>query len=115
MTPNWHTFGTDENGSNMPTQIELKLPKGFKLIKTHWPEKDLVPGKYGGFEEYYDNDFYVVYTIKAENEISGEQTFKAELNWQCCDPNMCILGEAKLKTKVLIGKRKKNKLFKLIN
>ncbi len=116
LTMRWHTYPPASEGS-MPTVIKLNLPKGFKVIKEDWPKPNLVSGKMAGImEEAYDEDFFVVYTIQSPTDDIGKQKISASLEWQCCDPSICILGGAKLETSFIMGKqKKKNKLYKYVN
>jgi thiol:disulfide interchange protein DsbD len=110
----WYTYTQEENDKNLPTVVNLKLPKGFKVLKEEWPSPSEVPGRKGGMDKVYKRDFYVVYHIKAPKK-KGMQTITADLEWQVCDPSICKIGEANLETQITVGDSKKNDLHPLIN
>ena len=110
----WSTYTSEETGKNLPTSIELTLPKGFSILKTEWPKPMVVPSSKGGTDKVYKRDFMVVYTIKAGKKKTIEE-LKAQLKWQVCDPTICMIGEASLSTTLRIGKQVKSNLYDLIH
>jgi len=110
----WYTYTSEETGKNLPTSIELTLPKGYSIVKTEWPKPMIVLSSKGGVDKVYKRDFMVVYTIKAGKKKADEE-LKAQLNWQVCDPTICMIGEAALSTTIKVGKQEKSKLFDLIH
>ena len=110
----WYTYTKEETDKNLPTVITLEIPKGFKIIKEEWPTPDKTPGRKGGMDKVYKNDFYVVYHIKAPKK-KGDYKLKAALEWQVCDPFICKIGSAALETQITIGKNRKSGVYPLIN
>jgi|GEM_PF-6385876 len=110
----WYTYTSEETGKNLPTSIEVTLPKGYSIVKTEWPKPMTVPSSKGGMEKVYKRDFMVLYTIKAGKK-KAEEVLKAQLKWQVCDPTICMIGEAALSTTIKVGKQGKSKLFDLIH
>lgn len=110
----WYTYTGEETGKNLPTSIELTLPKGFSIVKTEWPKPMIVPSSKGGTDKVYKRDFMVVYTIKAGKKKTTEE-LKAQLKWQVCDPTICMIGEASLSTSLKVGKQVKSNLYDVIH
>lgn len=111
----WYTYTGEETSKNLPTSIELTLPKGFSIVNVQWPKPMIVPSSKGGTDQVYKRDFMVLYTIKAGKKKNIVEEIKAQLKWQVCDPTICMIGEANLSTSVKVGKQEKSNLFDLIH
>ncbi|MDO5980823.1 protein-disulfide reductase DsbD domain-containing protein [Flavivirga spongiicola] len=100
---NWYTYSKEDSEKNLPTTIDLNIPKGFEIIKEVWPTPLEVPGRKGGMDKVYKNDFMVVYHIKASKKKKSDATITANIEWQVCDPTICMAGEATIETKIVVG------------
>jgi len=112
----WYTYSKKENESNIPTEIILNLPPGYSIIMEDWPEPKQTKGKVEGEIEFiYNEDFKVIYTVKAPDTLSDRQRISASGRWQICQGSLCTLGGAQLELELNTGRIKKSKLFRLLN
>jgi len=110
----WYTYTNEETQSHLPTMIDVIIPEGFSIIKEIWPE----PSKhYGsdGLESIYNQDFVVVYQIQTPKNIKESANIEAILSWQVCDANICLVGNAEMRTSINFGKHKESVFSALLN
>ncbi len=113
LSEGWYTYSSQKGNDNLPTELNLELPEGFKIIDERWPLPVIRTGKAeGDNEKVYSENFKVIFSILAPAIIPKEFSIKALGSWQICEGNLCTLGGANLELELQAGK-KKSKLFNL--
>lgn len=109
---NYCIYSNEPSSSNIPTQIEWKLPDGVTIEKIVWqkPVKLSDRNKNG----YFSSAIAVVHLRIADNYKGADVNIGAKISYQICDDLNCEAGENIEELKIIIGKAKKTKLFKLI-
>ncbi len=115
LSEGWYTYSPKKGGDNIPTELTLELPEGFKIIDERWPLPVLSTGKTEGDREMvYNEDFKVIFSVLAPADVPKKFSITAFGSWQICEGNLCTLGSANLELELQDGK-KKSKLFKLFD
>ncbi len=93
MAPHWHTYWKNPGESGEATQIQWKLPDGYKAGEIRWPvpKKFMVPPVvvYG-----YEEDVLLMVPITPPSVVTNSKpvTLNAHVNWLECEVE-CIPGE----------------------
>ncbi len=94
MAPGWHTYWKFSGDAGLPTELNWKLPPGWKIGAIQWPIplKTIDPGD---IETYgYENEVLLMQEITPPPAIeSSSMKFVAEANWLVCE-KICIPGSA---------------------
>jgi len=97
MVPNWHTYWKFPGDAGIPTEINWKLPEGWKVGEIQWP----IPLKLdepGDIQIYgYHDEVLLMQEITPPASLSGNAVkLVAEASWLVCE-KICIPGSANLK------------------
>ena len=96
MAPGWHTYWKFSGDAGLPTELNWKLPSGWKIGEIQWPIplKTIDPGD---IETYgYENEVLLIQEITPPPNIdSSSMKLVAEANWLVCE-RICIPGSATL-------------------
>src|SRR5437762_8216840 len=97
MAPGWHTYWTFSGDAGLPTELNWKLPPGWKVGDIQWPIplKTIDPGD---IETYgYQDEVLLMQKITSplKPDVSSVQ-LAAEANWLVCE-KICIPGSATLR------------------
>jgi len=97
MVPNWHTYWKFPGDAGIPTEINWKLPEGWKVGEIQWP----IPLKLdepGDIQIYgYHDEVLLMQEITPPASLSGNTVqLAAEASWLVCE-KICIPGSANLK------------------
>jgi thiol:disulfide interchange protein len=96
MAPGWHTYWKFSGDAGLPTELNWKLPNGWKIGEIQWPIplKTIDPGD---IETYgYENEVLLMREVTPPSNIdSSSMKLVAEANWLVCE-KICIPGSATL-------------------
>ncbi|MFN2622499.1 MAG: protein-disulfide reductase DsbD family protein [Chthoniobacterales bacterium] len=97
IVPNWHTYWKFPGDAGIPTEINWKLPDGWKVGEIQWP----IPLKLdepGDIQIYgYHDEVLLLQEITPPASLSGNTVqLAAEASWLVCE-KICIPGSANLK------------------
>ena len=96
MAPGWHTYWKFSGDAGLPTELNWKLPPGWKTSEIQWPIplKTIDPGD---IETYgYENEVLLMQEITPPANIdSASMKLAAEANWLVCE-KICVPGSATL-------------------
>lgn len=96
MAPHWHTYWKFSGDAGLPTELNWKLPPGWKTGQIQWPIplKTIDPGD---IETYgYENEVLLMQEITPPSKIdSSSVKLAGEANWLVCE-KICIPGSATL-------------------
>jgi len=97
MVPNWHTYWKFPGDAGIPTEINWKLPDGWKTGEIQWP----IPLKLnepGDIQIYgYHDEVLLMQEITPPASLSASTVeLAAETSWLVCE-KICIPGSANLK------------------
>jgi thiol:disulfide interchange protein DsbD len=96
MAPGWHTYWKFSGDAGLPTELNWKLPPGWKTGEIQWPIplKTIDPGD---IETYgYENEVLLMQQITPPPNIDTSSVkLIAEANWLVCE-KICIPGSATL-------------------
>src|SRR5437762_7516184 len=97
MAPGWHTYWKFSGDAGLPTELNWKLPPGWKVGDIQWPIplKTIDPGD---IETYgYQDEVLLMQKITSplKLDVSSVQ-LAAEANWLVCE-KICIPGSAILR------------------
>ncbi|MGE5207957.1 MAG: protein-disulfide reductase DsbD domain-containing protein, partial [Alphaproteobacteria bacterium] len=96
MAPHWHTYWKFSGDAGLPTELNWKLPTGWKIGEIQWPIplKTIDPGD---IETYgYENEVLLMQEITPPPNIdSSSVKLVADANWLVCE-KICIPGSATL-------------------
>jgi thiol:disulfide interchange protein len=96
MAPGWHTYWKFSGDAGLPTELNWKLPPGWKIGEIQWPIplKTIDPGD---IETYgYENEVLLMQEITPPPNIdSSSMKLVAEANWLVCE-KICVPGSATL-------------------
>jgi len=96
MAPGWHTYWKFSGDAGLPTELNWKLPSGWKTGEIQWPIplKTIDPGD---IETYgYENEVLLMQQITPPPKIDiSSVKLIAEANWLVCE-KICIPGSATL-------------------
>jgi thiol:disulfide interchange protein DsbD len=97
MVPNWHTYWKFPGDAGIPTEINWKLPQGWKVGEIQWP----IPLKLnepGDIQIYgYHDEVLLMQEITPPATLNGSTIqLSAETSWLVCE-KICIPGSANLK------------------
>ena len=96
MAPGWHTYWKFSGDAGLPTELNWKLPSGWKTGEIQWPIplKTIDPGD---IETYgYENEVLLMQQITPPPKIDTSSVkLIAEANWLVCE-KICIPGSATL-------------------
>jgi len=110
----YYTYTADTGRDNLPTELILSIPENFEIINVTWPEPKIKSGKTESDKEIvYDEDFKVIYTIRAPDQLPNQLTLGCAASWQVCKSELCTLGGANFKLPLSIGKKKKSALYRI--
>jgi thiol:disulfide interchange protein DsbD len=97
MVPNWHTYWKFPGDAGIPTEINWKLPEGWKAGEIQWP----IPLKLnepGEIQIYgYHDEVLLLQEITPPASLKDASIqLAAETSWLVCE-KICIPGSANLK------------------
>jgi thiol:disulfide interchange protein DsbD len=103
MAPGWHTYWKFSGDAGLPTELNWKLPPGWKIGEIRWPipVKTIDPGD---IETYgYENEVLLMQEITPPSKLVGSSVrLTAEANWLVCE-KICIPGSATLRLDLPVG------------
>lgn len=99
----FHTYWKNPGVVGMPTQVEWKLPEGFKISEMQWtyPELSDMAGHpcYG-----YERDTLLTFTVTPPQQLTkNSYTFSADAEWMCC-AKKCYPGFKNFKLTLPVAK-----------
>ncbi len=110
----YYTYGAEKGQDNLPTDLSISLPEGFKIIEESWPALKVKHGKTAAeSEKVYDSNFKVIYTILAPSVLAEEIKILCSGSWQVCRTELCTMGGGEFELILTTGKKKKSELFKI--
>jgi len=96
MAPAWHTYWKFSGDAGLPTELNWKLPQGWKTGEIQWPIplKTIDPGD---IETYgYENEVLLMQEITPPPNVdSSTVKLVADASWLVCE-KICIPGSATL-------------------
>jgi thiol:disulfide interchange protein/DsbC/DsbD-like thiol-disulfide interchange protein len=97
MVPNWHTYWKFSGDAGIPTEIQWKLPDGWKAGEIQWP----IPLKLnepGDIQIYgYHDEVLLLQQITPPASLKDSNVqLAADVSWLVCE-KICIPGSANLK------------------
>jgi thiol:disulfide interchange protein DsbD len=96
MASGWHTYWKFSGDAGLPTELNWKLPPGWKTGEIQWPIplKTIDPGD---IETYgYENEVLLIQEVTPPSNIdSSSMKLVAEANWLVCE-KICVPGSATL-------------------
>src|SRR2546423_2226963 len=97
MVPNWHTYWKFPGDAGIPTEINWKLPDGWKVGEIQWPIPLRLNGP-GVIQIYgYHEGFLRCQETPRPASLKGSALeLTAEASWLVCE-KICIPGSANLK------------------
>jgi len=81
----WHTYWKSPGIVGVATDLDWKLPKGFKAGKIQWPQPERV--KMGPYDAYgYHGEVFLSlpFTAPADAQPGTQVKLKARASWMCC-------------------------------
>jgi thiol:disulfide interchange protein len=92
LAPGWHIYYQNPGDTGMPTNVEIKVPAGYQVLKVEWQK----PKKFeeNGFTTYgYADETVIAITVLPPPDLRpGESVqFTAEISWLACKDS-CIPG-----------------------
>ncbi len=106
MDAGWHTYWRYGGDSGKPTEIEWKLPAGWKAGQIQWPapEKHTVEG----LTTYVLQGEVVLLTSLTlpADAAAGEQEITARVSWLECEVN-CVPGQSEVRARLRVGSQSK--------
>jgi thiol:disulfide interchange protein DsbD len=103
MVPNWHTYWKFPGDAGIPTEINWKLPEGWKVAEIQWP----IPLKLnepGDIQIYgYHDEVLLLQEMTPPASLNGSTVqLVAEASWLVCE-KICIPGSANLKLELPVA------------
>src|SRR5215469_3174018 len=103
MAPGWHTYWAFSGDAGLPTELNWKLPPGWKIGEIQWPIplKTIDPGD---IETYgYENEVLLMQEITPPSKLDGlSAKLSTEANWLVCE-KICIPGGATLQLELPVS------------
>ncbi len=103
MAPGWHTYWKFSGDAGLPTELNWKLPQGWKIGEIQWPIplKTIDPGD---IETYgYENEVLLMQEITPPPKVdSSTVKLVADASWLVCE-KICIPGSATLNLELPIS------------
>lgn len=96
LEPEWHIYWTNPGDSGIPTDVEWKLPAGFKADPLVWPAPKVFDG--GGIVNHgYSGQVIAYAKITPPKDITpgSKVRIAGKASWMVCK-EMCTLGSAEL-------------------
>lgn len=92
LNPGWHIYYQTPGDSGMPTNVDIKVPAGYKVVKVEWER----PTKFeeNGFTTYgYTDKTVIAVTVMPPSELQPGESVQltAEISWLACKDS-CIPG-----------------------
>jgi thiol:disulfide interchange protein DsbD len=81
----WHTYWKSPGIVGVPTDLDWKLPKGFKAGGIQWPQPERV--KMGPYDAYgYHGEVFLSlpFTAPSDAKPGTQVKLKARASWMCC-------------------------------
>lgn len=83
--PGWHTYWKSPGIVGVPTNLDWKLPEGFKAGSIQWPQPERVQmGPYDAYGYHGEVLLMVPLTAPADARPGTEVKLKARASWMCC-------------------------------
>ncbi len=83
--PGWHTYWKSPGIVGVPTDLDWKLPKGFKAGSIQWPQPERVQmGPYDAYGYHGEVFLMVPLSAPADAKPGTEVKLKARASWMCC-------------------------------
>lgn len=92
--PGWHTYWKATGDTGLPTEMQLKLPKGWSATELQWPTPQVF--RLGELVNYgYDGQVLLPFTVQVpQSAQSGTSVdISAHVTWLMCQ-DQCIPGSA---------------------
>ncbi|MDF1853428.1 MAG: thioredoxin family protein [Verrucomicrobiales bacterium] len=112
IDPTWHTYWINPGETGTPTELDLKLPEGFRATKLLFPtpKRFVVDYSIPGtpiFEAGFGYEDSVIHPmiIQAPDDLEPGSTITLDgtANWLMCDPSSCVPGMAELSLTLKVG------------
>src|SRR5213075_598680 len=103
MAPRWHTYWKFSGDAGLPTELNWKLPPGWKVSEIQWPIplKTIDPGDIQTYG--YENEVLLIQEIRPPSKIDNPSVkLSADASWLVCE-KICIPGSATLQLELPIS------------
>lgn len=108
VDPGWHIYWRNPGEPGMPPELtEVRLPTGFELDGGFlWPlprtyHTEMFDMKLTNF--VYDGDLVLPFHVRVPADAApGPIDIEVKLEWQACDPESCVPGEARLTLQLMV-------------
>src|SRR5579863_9390606 len=101
IAPGWHTYWKNPGDAGAPTDIQWKLPTGWKAGAIQWPRPKRLP--VGPLMDYgYEGTPWLLTSLTAPADAKGPVTFSAHASWLVCQ-QICVPEDATLTLAVPVG------------
>jgi thiol:disulfide interchange protein DsbD len=99
----WHSYWMNPGEAGIPTNVEWKLPPGWKSGGLQLPAPiRFVSGGLAGYG--YEGTAWFPVTITAPEDFAGKARLSATISWLACSEGGCVPGEAELHLELRAGK-----------
>lgn len=93
LQPGWHIYYANPGDTGMPTDVDIKVPPGYRVVKVEWEK----PTRFeeNGFTTYgYSDKTVVSITVMPPDTVQpGERhQFIANISWLACNQS-CVPGD----------------------
>src|SRR5437667_6848987 len=103
MAPRWHTYWKFSGDAGLPTELNWKLPPGWKVSEIQWPIplKTIDPGDIQTYG--YENEVLLIQEIRPPSKIDNPSVkLSADASWLVCE-KICIPGSATLQLELPVS------------
>jgi thiol:disulfide interchange protein/DsbC/DsbD-like thiol-disulfide interchange protein len=103
MAPRWHTYWKFSGDAGLPTELNWKLPPGWKVSEIQWPIplKTIDPGDIQTYG--YENEVLLMQEITPPPKIDNPSVkLFADASWLVCE-KICIPGNATLQLEMPVS------------
>src|SRR5438552_12675465 len=103
MAPRWHTYWKFSGDAGLPTELNWKLPPGWKVSEIQWPipVKTIDPRDIQTYG--YGNEVLLIQEIRPPSKIDNPSVkLSADASWLVCE-KICIPGSATLQLELPVS------------
>jgi thiol:disulfide interchange protein DsbD len=103
MAPAWHTYWKFSGDAGLPTELNWKLPAGWKIGEIQWPIplKTIDPGDIQTYG--YENEVLLMQEITPPTKLdSSSVKLSGDASWLVCE-RICIPGGATLQSELPVS------------